>query len=225
VLGALGLLSFVAVGSLIPGDGPRQLGAVGTVSFRQAWRRLRRERAALGALGFSLLIAAANDNLFVVYGVWLGATYGLNIVALGAATTVIGVAELLGEGLTAFIADQLGLKRSLFIGVLLSGLSYILLPFVGRTLLQGLIGLFLIFLTFEFAIVTALSLFTELLPEARATMMSSNVAAMSIGRVIGAVVGGPVWVAGGLMATGLVSAAICGLAMAVLAWGLHDWRA
>ncbi len=225
MLGALGLLSVVALGFLIPGDGRRQLSAGGVASFRQAWRRLKQERAALGALGFSLLVAAANDNLFVVYGVWLEATFGLTVLALGAATTVIGVAELLGEGLTASIADRLGLKRSLLVGTLLSGLSYVLLPFAGRTLLLGLIGLFLVFLTFEFAIVTALSLFTELLPGARATMMSANVAAMSIGRVIGAVVGGPVWLAGGLLATGLVSAAVCGLALAVLAWGLHDWRA
>jgi predicted MFS family arabinose efflux permease len=85
--------------------------------------------------------------------------------------------------------------------------------------------LFFVFLTFEFTIVTALSLFTEILPGARATMMSSNVAAMSIGRVIGASIGGLVWLAGGLPATGSVSAGICGLALACLVWGLRDWRA
>jgi len=83
--------------------------------------------------------------------------------------------------------------------------------------------LFLIFLTFEFTIVTALSLFTEILPGARATMMSSSVAAFSIGRVIGALVGGPVWLAGGMPAIGLVSAAGSGLALALLLWGLRGW--
>jgi predicted MFS family arabinose efflux permease len=62
------------------------------------------------------------------------------------------------------------------------------------------------------------------LPGARATMMSSNIAAMSLGRVIGALVGGLIWLAGGLLAIGLVSAAMCGLALIVLAWGLHNWR-
>ena len=37
----------------------------------------------------------------------------------------------------------------------------------------ALAGLFLTFITFEFSIVTAFSLFTEVLPQARGTMMSS----------------------------------------------------
>ena len=224
VLGGLGLLSAVALRVLIPDDSHRQRGSDGLSGFREAWRQLSRERAALGALGFGLLVSAANDNLFVVYGIWLESAFGLTIAVLGAATTVIGLAELLGEGLTASIADQLGLKRAVAGGVVLSALSYILLPLVGRTLSSALIGLFITFLTFEFTIVTAISLFTEILPTARATMMSSGVAALSIGRVMGALAGGPVWLAGGMLATGLVSAAVSGLALALLVWGLRGWR-
>jgi predicted MFS family arabinose efflux permease len=175
-------------------------------------------------LGFGLLISAANDNLFVVYGVWMESAFGLSIAVLGAATTVIGVAELLGEGLTASIADRLGLKRAIVGGVILAALSYVLLPLVGRTLPLALMGLFITFLTFEFTIVTALSLFTEVLPDARATMMSSCVAAISVGRMVGALVGGPVWLAGGMLATGVVSAVVSGLALALLIWGLRGWR-
>jgi DHA1 family inner membrane transport protein len=225
VLGGLGLLGSVALGSLIPRDGQQRTGDGGMISFREAWRRLSRERAALGALGFGFLVSAGNDNLFVVYGVWLETTFGLTVVALGAATTVIGVAEFLGEGLTASISDRLGLKRALIIGLVLSALSYTLLPLVGRSLWLGLAGLFVTFLTFEFTVVTSFSLFSEILPGARATMMSSSVAALSLGRVIGALIGGPVWLAGGLMATGLVSAALSGLALGCLVWGLHRWRA
>ena len=224
VLGGLGLLSIVALRALIPSDRHQQRGAENLPGFREAWRQLSKERAALGALGFGLLISAANDNLFVVYGVWLESSFGLTIAVLGAATTVIGLAELLGEGLTASIADRLGLKRAIAAGSILSALSYILLPLVGRTLPLALIGLFITFLTFEFTIVTAISLFTEILPAARATMMSSSVAAISIGRVMGALVGGPVWLAGGMLATGLVSAAVSGLALVLLVWGLRGWR-
>jgi len=222
VLGGLGLLSMVALATLISGNDHRQDGTDLPISFREAWQQLTGERAALAALGFGLLINVANDNLFVVYGVWLKSAFGLGILALGAATTVIGVAELLGEGLTASIADRLGLKRAVVVGVMLSALSYSLLPLVGRTLPLALVGLFAAFLTFEFTIVTALSLFTEILPNARGTMMSSNAAAISIGRVIGALIGGPVWLAGGMLATGLVSVVISGLALACLVWGLRD---
>lgn len=223
VLGGLGLLSAIALWTLIPNDRRRRHGTDDLQGFLQAWQRLSRERQALGALGFGLLISAANDNLFVVYGLWLESTFGLTIAALGAATTVIGVAELLGEGLTASIADWLGLKRATVVGSILSALSYVLLSLVGRALPLALAGLFLTFLSFEFTIVTSLSLFTEILPGARATMMSSNVAAVSIGRVIGALLGGQVWLAGGLLATGFVSAAATGLALVLLLWGLRDW--
>jgi DHA1 family inner membrane transport protein len=224
VLGGLGLLSLVALAILIPDDSHQQRSTDGRPSFSEAWRRLSRERVALGALAFGLLVSAANDNLFVVYGIWLESAFGLTIAVLGAATTVIGLAELLGEGLTASIADRLGLKRAIIVGSILSALSYILLPMVGRTLPLALMGLFITFLAFEFTIVTAISLFTEILPAARATMMSSSVAAFSIGRVMGALVGGPVWLAGGMLATGIVSAAVSGLALVVLLWGLRGWR-
>jgi DHA1 family inner membrane transport protein len=225
VLGGLGLCGLVALRILIPRDGGREHAMARLTGFREAWRRLSRERAALGALGFGFLVAVANDNLFVVYGAWLETTFGLSIVALGAATTVIGVAELLGEGLTASISDRLGLKRAVTAGLALTGLSYALLPLTGRSLPLALAGLFAIFLSFEFTIVTAYSLFTEILPGARATMMSSGLAASGVGRMVGALMGGAVWLAGGLAATGLVSAAISGLALVWLTWGLHGWRA
>ncbi len=225
VLGGLGLCGLVALRVLIPSDGGQTHTADRLTGFGEAWRRLSRERAALGALGFGFLVAAANDNLFVVYGAWLETTFGLSIVALGAATTVIGAAELLGEGLTASISDRLGLKRAVMTGLVLSGLSYALLPLTAHSLPLALAGLFAIFLCFEFTIVTAYSLFTEILPGARATMMSSSLAASGVGRMVGALMGGAVWLAGGLAATGLVSAAITGLALAWMLWGLRDWRA
>lgn len=224
MLGGLALLAVLFLAFLIPRDG-RAAPHGGMPGMRAAWRRLSQERAALGALGFSLLMAAANDNLFVIYGVWLEGAFGLSIFALGVATIAIGLAELLGEGLTAFVADRLGLKRAILIGLVLSVFSFVVLPVLGQTLPLALTGLFIIFVTFEFTIVTSISLFTEILPGARATMMSSNVAAMSIGRMIGALMGSSVWLAGGLLVTSLVSAAICVLALALLTWGLRDWRA
>jgi predicted MFS family arabinose efflux permease len=52
-----------------------------------------------------------------------------------------------------------------------------------------LTALFFFFLSFEFAITTALSLFTELMPGARATLMAANVAAMAGGDALGAAAG------------------------------------
>jgi predicted MFS family arabinose efflux permease len=89
---------------------------------------------------------------------------------------------------------------------------------------MALTGLFLTFITFEFMIVTSISLTTELLPDARATMLAGCLAAAGIGRVIGALIGGPIWLAGGILATGMVSAALSAMALASLVWGLHGWQ-
>jgi predicted MFS family arabinose efflux permease len=116
------------------------------------------------------------------------------------------------------------LKRALIAGLTLSTLSYALLPLLDRSLPLALGGLFITFLTFEFTVVTSFSLFTEVLPNARGTMMSSLLASTGVGRVIGALIGGPVWLAGGMMAVGLVSAVMSALALACLWWGLWHWQ-
>jgi predicted MFS family arabinose efflux permease len=225
ILGGLGFLSVIALSLVIPADRPKQPQQGGSTGFRQGWRLLIQERAALGAIGFIFLVGMANDNLFVVYGIWLEQVFALSILAVGTTTTVIGLAELLGEGLTASLADRLGLKRAVLIGLTLSAMSYSWLLLVGKSLPLALVGLFLIYLTFEFTIVTSFSLFTEVLPKARGTMMSTLLAATGLGRVVGALIGGPIWLAGGITATGLVSTTLTGLALVSLVWGLWHWQA
>lgn len=224
ILGGLSLLALVALGKLISAENSRPAAHGASLNFRQAWQQMRHNRAALSLLAFSFLIGLANDNLYVVYGAWLEGTFALSIVALGMASSVIGAAEMIGEGLTASIADRLGLKRAIISGLVLSTLSYLLLPWLDQALPLALAGLFFVFLSFEFAVVTTISLATEVLPGARATMMASFMAAMSIGRVIGALAGGPIWLAGSIVATGLISTTATALALAALAWGLRGWR-
>jgi DHA1 family inner membrane transport protein len=122
-------------------------------------------------------VKPANDNLFVVFGVWLEHVFGLSIVGIGMGASLIGAAELIGEALTASYADKLGLQRSVLLGLVFSALSYVLLPLIARSLLPALAGLFALFLIFSFTIVFSLSLSTELLPGSRATMMASFYAA------------------------------------------------
>ena len=89
---------------------------------------------------------------------------------------------------------------------------------------MAFVSLFLIFITFEFVIVTSVSLATELRPKARATMMATYMGAAGLGRVFGALIGGPVWLIGGIQATGFVSALISAIALGALVWGLRGWQ-
>ena len=224
VLGGLSLMGMIMLAIIIPRDNKKNTSHQASMNLWGAWRRLLKKRTALGAIGFAFFISAANDNLFVVYGAWLETSFGLSIIALGMSTALIGLAELSGETLTAVFADRFGLKRTIIAALTLCLISYGILPLLGLTLPIALTGLFFIFLTFEFTIVTSMSLFTELLPEYRATMMSGFFAAAGLGRIAGALMGGHVWLAGGITATAFVSAAVSGLGLASLVWGLRGWR-
>lgn len=223
-MGGAAILGALALMILIPKDRADLAKNPMSGGIWDAWGKLVKERSALGAVGFAFFVSAANDNLFVVYGAWLETSFNLSIIALGLGTSIIGVAELAGEGLTAAISDWLGLKRSMVIGLSLCMVCYGVLPLMSQTLPLALSGLFCIFLTYEFGIVSALSFCTELLPGTRATMMSSFLGAAGAGRVIGALIGGPIWLKGGILITGFVSAGISSLGLLCLIWGLSDWR-
>jgi predicted MFS family arabinose efflux permease len=219
-MSGLGLVGMILLRILIPLNSYSSKTNRAQNVFGLAWRRLAQDRSAVGALGYAFFISVANDNLFVVYGAWLEHSFNLSIVALGMGTGIIGIAELCGEGMTALFSDRLGLKRSVKIGLMLTILSYLTLPFVGKNLVSALLGVFFIFLSFEFMIVSSMSLCTEILPEYRATMMSAFFATAGLGRVLGAVSGGAIWLAGGIQATCLVSAGVTLLALVSLSIGL-----
>ncbi|MBN2568404.1 MAG: MFS transporter [Deltaproteobacteria bacterium] len=192
--------------------------------FRDIFLQLVRKRPAVGLLLFAFFVSVANDNFFVIYGAWLEESFNLSIVALGMITIVIGVAELLGEVLVALVSDRLGLRRSLVIGLVLSSVSYLAVSWWGGTVQEAMAAIFFVFLTLEFAIVTAISICTEVLPGARATMMASYLASASGGRVVGALMGGLVWEAGRIEATALVSTSISILALAAFFWSMQGWQ-
>ena len=224
VLGALGVVAAVTLAIIMPRERHEPHRATAMVDIRAAWGHLRRERAALGLLAFGALASMANDIIFVVYAAWFERSFALGVVALGTATTIIGIAELTGETLTATLSDRVGLKRAVIVGTVLATLSYLLLPFIGQTLGLALAGLFFIFVSFEFAIVTSFSLATEVLPTARATMLSAYVAALGLGRVVGALLGGSLWLAGDITAVGLASAVASAISLLVFIWGLRYWQ-
>jgi predicted MFS family arabinose efflux permease len=73
----------------------------------------------------------------------------------------------------------------------------------------------LMLLNFEFALVSLLPLATELAPEARASLFSLNVTALSLSRILAAFVGGWLWQWQSIALHAFVGAA-CALAAALL---------
>ena len=217
--GLLAALAVVGLGALLlvlPSDRPSSDEAAALSSFADAFRQVLSQRTAVAALAVFFLLVTANEILFIVYGSWMETGFGLSVARLGLLTTVIGVAELLGEIGVGAIVDRLGKRTSVAIGLALTSAAYLLLPLVASELRWALAGLFVLFICFEFTIVSSIPLATELVPAARGTMMALNVAGLSLGRAIGAPLGLALWSRGGLAWNGLVAGVITLLALGVL---------
>jgi len=141
---------------------------------------------ALAGISVALWASAANELVNLIFGVWLEDSFGLQIAALAGASAVIGLSELSGEGLVALLTDRLGKPRALAFGLTGNALACLLLPFVGQTQAGALLGLTLFYITFEFIMVSHIPLMTEIMPAARATMLSFNLTGHSLGRALGA---------------------------------------
>jgi predicted MFS family arabinose efflux permease len=193
VLALLALAAIAMLAWLVPRDAPHPSNQNGL------WSNLRSvltSRLALTGLAMCLLLSAANEMVSLVFGAWMEISFSLKIAALGAASAVIGFAELGGEALTATLTDRIGKARAVAAGVILNILAGLALPFLGSSQAGAFVGLFLFFLTFEFAIVSSISLMTEVFPPARATLMASNLAAHSLGRALGALLTAPLFALG-----------------------------
>jgi predicted MFS family arabinose efflux permease len=152
-----------------------------------------RSKPARAALALTFLSCIGNEIINLVFGVWMEDSFGLKLAALGAAAAVLGIAELSGEGAVALFTDRLGKRRAIFIGLLVNSLAVAALPFTAGNLTAALIGLFLFYISFEFLIVSSLPLMTEVLPNARATVMAGFFTSASIGRALAAWVAPPLY--------------------------------
>ncbi len=170
-----------------------------------------RSTAARIALAVIFLGSMANETVNVVFGVWLEDSFGLKIAALGAASAVIGLSELGGETLVAGTIDRFGKMRSLLLGFGANTVVSLLLPLGGRSTGTALVALFAFYMTFEFAVVSVIPLMSEILPDARATLLAFYTAAFSLGRAAGA------WVSPLLYRIGFPAVALAAVALDVLA--------
>jgi MFS transporter, DHA1 family, inner membrane transport protein len=178
--------------------------------------RLRLNRSAVLILLAIFALMFAAEVSFVVFGAWLEDRFGLSLVALGGAATAIAVAELAGEGASFALTDRLGPRRSASLGLVICIAAFAALGPASGSLGGGLTVLVFAFFGFEFAIVSALPLATEVAPVARARFLSLTVVALSAARAVAGVAGPALFSWGGFAANSAASAAAGGLAMALL---------
>jgi predicted MFS family arabinose efflux permease len=177
-----------------------------------------RNRNLLAALLVTFLLMLANEVTFIVYGAWMESRFGLSVVSLGVVSIAIGVAEAAGEFGSAAFVDRLGKRRAVLVGLALSAIAYAALPTLGVRL-ESVIGLLAaLFIIFEFTLVSSLPLVSELAPEARATAMSANAAAMTLARMIGSVSGTALFTWMGKLEPNAVASVIASVAAFGVLW-------
>lgn len=182
LLAGLGLVMFAVIWRMVPYTPPSQRKVDSVKKIRSVLTNV----PALAGISIAMWASASNELVNLIFGVWLEDSFGLKIAALAGASAVIGLSELGGEGLVALTTDRLGKPRALALGLTGNILAALFLPIVGRTELGALVGLFLFYITFEYVLVSHIPLMTEVMPEARATLLSFNVTGHSLGRMIGA---------------------------------------
>ncbi len=193
VLGVLGIAAFLYVALTLRDSTLPSHHADGI--FGNA-KQILTSPISMAAISIGLTISAANEVVNIVFGLWLEDSFHLQIAALGVASAIIGLSELGGEGLVFALVDRLGKVRASGVGILANCLAAVLLPFIGKTQAGALIGLFFFYITFEFTIVSIIPLITEVMPDARVTMLSFAGAGHSVGRAMGAWLAPSLYVAG-----------------------------
>ncbi len=178
----LGVLAFLLILVFVPNYKPQQERSQNVL---KSIKEVLKLPAARYGLLMSLMLISSNEVINLVFGVWLEESFGLKLAALGAASVVIGISEISGESMGGVISDKLGRERSIMTGMGLMLIVSVVLPFVGGTKAGALIGLFFFYLSYEFTFVSTLPFMTELVPEARGTLLGANVACLSLGRMIG----------------------------------------
>ena len=164
-------------------------------------------------LGVSLLMVFANENMVIVYGAWLEEQFHLQVRELGFFSILVGMAELGGELTVVVLVDRIGKRKAILGGLVLTGLSYLALPFCQSSLYMTLAGLVCMFYLFEFTIVSIFPYVSEIVPAERGKWLAFNYAALVIGRLCGALSGPWLW----QRKADILSLAIISLAVQTLA--------
>jgi predicted MFS family arabinose efflux permease len=217
----LSLVAVLLLWRIVPRLGKRRQQSL---SLRSTVQVVAKNRVIWAAFAYTVLVLTANEILFIVYGEWMETSFGLTLATLGLASAIIGGSEIIGETFAGWSVDRFG-KRPIVITLgIMNALLYVILPFTSASLTTALITLFLLFFTFEVAVVGGMPLMTELVPKHRAVVMSMIVAAMSVGRTVGAFAGPVVLRMGGFVLSGVVSALLMGTAVFILARWLREGK-
>ncbi len=185
VLTVIGLLLMLIFWRIIPADTSKKI----KQPLLQNLGLALRSAPVLAGVAASISSTGANEVVNMVFSEWIKDSFGLAFATLTIASVVIGGSELASELLSALILDRVSKQKAITVALIINALSSLALPFTKQSLTLTLIALSAIFISFEFFLIGLITLMSEVLPAARASVMAVIIATFSAGRVFGALFG------------------------------------
>jgi len=171
-------------------------------------RRWRPPPRARPLLAYAALQPFAQMLLFAVAGAWFADDLGFDVAGLGLTAIAIGTAELIGTAIPTVGGDRLGVRRVAIAGMAVAVPASACLVLVDGSRWLGLGLVVLAGVGFEISFVAALPMITEVDPESRASMVGAVFATATLARAVSSAVAGILFTAGGIGATGFVTAGV-----------------
>ncbi len=186
-------------------------------------RKPQMTRPAVAALVTNGALTASAQFLFLTHGLWLEDVYGLDTAEIGLAVLAVGAVEVVATLGSSRLTDRVGKRRSIIGGSLLMTLMIAVLGAVDAPPLGlGLAVLAVAFLGFEYGIVSAIPLLSELDPGARAQMVGRAVLVTTLVRALITPLATLLYIEAGFAVT-MFTAAGCGTVAVVLAmWAMVE---
>lgn len=209
--GTLALVGVAAVYLVLEGTDGRDDEPV--VDTDQPMRVVAPFLVAVALSGFTLEI------VLIALGSWLESGFGMTIAGLAGVGFLLGAAELSGEGLMVGFTDRLGKRDSFAYGLIAVAVAATGLGLSVDNQAWGLTSLFLMGVALEFAFISGIPLASEYRPSNRSRFLAFFLVASGMGRMVGDLVGPPVFEAGGMRAAAWTAAGAA-LVGAVLVFAL-----
>lgn len=185
VLTVIGMLLMLIFWRMVPADSPKK----SKQPLLQNLGLALRSAPVLAGVAVGISSAGANEVVNMVFGEWIKDSFGLAFATLTIASVVIGGSELGAELLSVLVLDRMSKHKAMTIALIVNALSTLALPLTKQSLTLTLIGLSAIFVSYEFFLISLLTLMSEVLPAARASVMAVIIATFSAGRIFGALFG------------------------------------
>ena len=135
----------------------------------------------------AVTLMAASQNLFVTFGSWLEDSFGFGAAGISAVVFGLGLGELLASVTSAGRTDRWGKEWSTAMGALAMVPAALALSVWNDHLALGLVFLVIAIGAFEFSIVSALAIGSQLVPGSPARGLALMIGGGTLGRAIASV--------------------------------------